>query len=189
MKKIRVLGRVLLIGVVLFTGVKFMSGEVLPNPKSEPQQVEQVEAKQVEPPKVEQSQTPIAQQVNETKPAEVKVEEKRSEPEVSRGSNGYKLVVEATAYSPDEPGDSGYAFDGRPAVPYRTIAVDPKVIPLGSQVLVPGYGWMIAHDTGGAIKGHIIDIRLGSTSEANAWGRREIVITVVPPSKPYKMAW
>ena len=44
----------------------------------------------------------------------------------------------------------------------KMIAVDPKVIPLGSKVWVEGYGEAIAGDTGGAIKGNRIDILLGS---------------------------
>lgn len=42
----------------------------------------------------------------------------------------------------------------------RTIAVDPKVIPLGSEVFIEGYGSFIAEDTGGAIKQNKIDIYL-----------------------------
>lgn len=38
------------------------------------------------------------------------------------------------------------------------IAVDPKVIPMRSKVYIPGYGMAIAGDTGGAIKGNIIDL-------------------------------
>lgn len=38
------------------------------------------------------------------------------------------------------------------------IAVDPKVIPLRSKVYIPGYGVAVAGDTGGAIKGNIIDV-------------------------------
>jgi hypothetical protein len=47
---------------------------------------------------------------------------------------------------------------------YQSIAVDPRVIPLGSRVYVPAYqhdghgGWFIAQDTGGAISGHHIDV-------------------------------
>jgi len=46
----------------------------------------------------------------------------------------------------------------------RSIAVDPRVIPLGSRVYVPAYrndgfgGWFVAQDTGGAINGHHIDV-------------------------------
>jgi 3D (Asp-Asp-Asp) domain-containing protein len=38
------------------------------------------------------------------------------------------------------------------------VAVDPTVIPLGSRLYVPGYGFAVAADTGGAVKGNIIDL-------------------------------
>jgi 3D (Asp-Asp-Asp) domain-containing protein len=41
---------------------------------------------------------------------------------------------------------------------YGIIAVDPKVIPLGSEVYVPGYGKALAGDTGGSILGRHIDL-------------------------------
>jgi len=60
-----------------------------------------------------------------------------------------------------------------------TIAVDPRVIPLGSKVYVDGYGYAIAADTGSAIKGNIIDLYLNSSSECNEWGRRSVNVLVV----------
>lgn len=59
---------------------------------------------------------------------------------------------------------------GTPIVAGRTIAVDPRVIPLGSEVYIEGYGTFIAEDTGGAIKGNKIDIAVGSHSEAMQGG-------------------
>lgn len=92
-----------------------------------------------------------------------------------------KLVVEATAYwylDPVDASGTGLAADGNPAIPYRTIAVDPNVIPLGSEVFVPGIGWCLAHDTGGAIIGNKIDIAMDSREAAFNWGRRSIEIQV-----------
>ena len=59
----------------------------------------------------------------------------------------------------------------------RTIAVDPKVIPLGTEVIIDGQSY-IAEDTGGAIKGNKIDIYVDSHSEAIQRGRitREVFI-------------
>lgn len=51
----------------------------------------------------------------------------------------------------------------------RTIAVDPKVIPLGSKVIIDGHTY-VAEDTGGAIKGNRIDMYFSSHSEALSWG-------------------
>ena len=48
----------------------------------------------------------------------------------------------------------------------RTIAVDPRIIPLGSRVYIDGYGVFIAEDTGGAIKGNRIDVCVSSHSRA-----------------------
>lgn len=41
---------------------------------------------------------------------------------------------------------------------FGVVAVDPKVIKLRSKVYIPGYGLAVAGDTGGAIKGNIIDL-------------------------------
>ncbi len=53
-----------------------------------------------------------------------------------------------------------------------TIAVDPRVIPLGSLVYVDGYGYAVAADTGGAIKGKIVDVFLNSKTASVNWGRK-----------------
>lgn len=55
------------------------------------------------------------------------------------------------------------------------IAVDPKVIPLRSKVYIPGYGIAIAGDTGGAIKGNIIDLGFDDARTAG-WNARFIDI-------------
>lgn len=52
----------------------------------------------------------------------------------------------------------------------RTIAVDPRIIPLGLKVYIEGYGWRVAEDTGGAIKNLKIDMCVSSHSEAYAKG-------------------
>lgn len=86
----------------------------------------------------------------------------------------YKSVLycESTAYS-------GGGVTATGTVPVRdpngisTVAVDPRVIPLGSLLYVEGYGKAVAADTGGAIKGNIIDVYVNSQEEAyNSWGRK-----------------
>lgn len=90
------------------------------------------------------------------------------------------LVLVATGYCPGpccSDGD-GVTATGRDA---RTkgVAVDPRVIPLGSRLDVPDYGaWVPADDVGGAIKGNRIDIRFASHSEAKAFGRRKVRVRV-----------
>jgi 3D (Asp-Asp-Asp) domain-containing protein len=59
------------------------------------------------------------------------------------------------------------------------VAVDPKVIPLGSKLYVEGYGYAIAGDTGGAIKGNRIDVFFYSSGETAQWGRRWVRVFVL----------
>lgn len=61
----------------------------------------------------------------------------------------------------------------------RTIAVDPKVIPLGSRVYIEGIGERVAEDTGGGVKGHHIDLYLGSVPEARRFGVQRRTVTVL----------
>lgn len=88
------------------------------------------------------------------------------------------LNVVATAYSGDGITASGAPTKRNPNG-YSTIAVDPRVIPLGSKVYVEGYGYAIAEDIGGAIKGNRIDIFVTSEAEAQSWGRRSVNVYIL----------
>ena len=92
-------------------------------------------------------------------------------------SKQYQLTVKSHAYC-----IRGLTSRG---VPTRmgVIAVDPKVIPYGSKIHIPGYGWGTALDTGGAIQGNTIDIWMPTYSQCMDWGTRNIKITVIKPSK------
>lgn len=99
--------------------------------------------------------------------------------EASAASGQRKLTVSATAYSYNEPNLTHHTATGidlrkNPLV----IAVDPKVIPLGSLVDVPGYGLAIAGDTGGAIKGNKIDLHFEDVNAVHKYGRKTIEITI-----------
>ncbi len=91
------------------------------------------------------------------------------------------LTMVATAYDPG-PRSCGRFATGRTAIGMRAgrgvIAVDPRVIPLGSRVYVEGYGPAIAGDVGGAIKGNIIDVCFPTRDEALRWGRRRVSVVV-----------
>ena len=69
----------------------------------------------------------------------------------------------------------GITKTGTLATAKRTVAVDPRVIPLGSKVCVNGE-WYVAEDTGKAIKGKRIDIFFDSHKEALAFGRQRVLV-------------
>ncbi|WZY01409.1 peptidoglycan-binding protein [Bacillus sp. FSL W7-1360] len=92
------------------------------------------------------------------------------------------IQMEATAYTAYCNGCSGVTSTGidlRANPNQKVVAVDPNVIPLGSRVYVEGYGEAIAGDTGGAIKGHKIDLYMQTKDEAYAFGRRTVNVTVL----------
>lgn len=91
---------------------------------------------------------------------------------------GERLRVVATGYSPEQPGlDSTTATGARAR--RGVVAVDPDVIPLGSRLYIPGYGYAVAADTGGAIDGRRIDLCFDSVTEALRWGRRTVTVIVL----------
>ncbi len=87
------------------------------------------------------------------------------------------LTVVATAYA--NPG--GRTATGAPAG-YGDIAVDPGVIPLGTRLYIPGYGYGIADDTGGAIQGYRIDLCFNSVSQALNFGRQVVKVYILGPA-------
>jgi 3D (Asp-Asp-Asp) domain-containing protein len=92
------------------------------------------------------------------------------------------LTMSATAYDPSPatigPGATGRTRTGRIAE-YGVVAVDPRVIPLNTIVYVEGYGFALACDTGGAIKGNRIDLCYDSRSVANNYGRKRVRVHVL----------
>lgn len=106
--------------------------------------------------------------------------------EVTRGADNirFERAVEAvaTAYCPCTkccgPYAKGVTSSGLPAE-RGAIAVDPRVIPLGSRVYVDGYGFAVAADTGSAIKGNRVDVCFSSHEEALRWGRKQVKVYVI----------
>ena len=84
-----------------------------------------------------------------------------------------KLVVKAYAYHTG----GGWTAMSTPAR-VGEIAVDPSVIPLGSEVYIEGVGARRAEDTGGDIIGNTIDIYMGSDAECKSWGVRYVTIYI-----------
>ncbi|MGE7847754.1 cell wall-binding protein EntB [Bacillus cereus] len=141
--------------------------------------------------KEEEKAREIAKAKEEEKAREIaKAKEEERAKEVSKNniqSAKRELTVVATAYTAD-PSENG-TYGGRVLTAMghdltanpnmRIIAVDPKVIPLGSKVWVEGYGEAIAGDTGSAIKGNRIDVLMGSKSKAMNWGRQTVKVKIL----------
>lgn len=92
-----------------------------------------------------------------------------------------EITVRATAYTASCKGCSGITATGinlKKNPNLKVISVDPKVIPLGSKVYVPGYGEAIAGDKGSAVKGNKIDVFIPNKQRALQWGSKTITIKV-----------
>lgn len=124
------------------------------------------------------------------------LKEERIEPEAGltlMGRRGYAssrgsytrsrvLTMHATAYDPSPatigPGATGLTKMGIPAG-YGVVAVDRRVIPLGTRVFVEGYGYAIAADIGSAIKGNRIDLCFEDRGTAIRFGRRQVKVHIL----------
>ncbi len=61
-----------------------------------------------------------------------------------------------------------------------TIAADPKVFPIGTVLYIPGYGYGVVADTGGAIKGKKIDLYFDTIDQVyKEWGKKTVKVFVV----------
>ncbi|HDR4453901.1 hypothetical protein CON48_06870 [Bacillus thuringiensis] len=102
---------------------------------------------------------------------------------LSAEDTGIEFYVEATAYSvegsPPHERITAFGIDIGKNPNIKLIAVDPKVIKLGTKVHVEGYGDAIAGDTGGAIKGNKIDVLFPTEKQAREWGRKKVKIKIM----------
>lgn len=91
------------------------------------------------------------------------------------------ITMEATAYDPSAGSKTAMGTQAR----VGAVAVDPKVIPLGTKLYVESldgyasYGFCTAEDTGGAIKGNKIDLFYSTNSQALQFGRRNVKVYVL----------
>lgn len=102
-----------------------------------------------------------------------KIIEKSTVGTINGAEYARKFTVKAYSYT-----GGGRTASGLPAAVGR-IAVDPRVIPLGTRVYVEGYGFATAADTGGNIKGNTIDVYYNSAGQCRSWGCRYVTIYIL----------
>ncbi|MCL2854984.1 MAG: 3D domain-containing protein [Defluviitaleaceae bacterium] len=88
-------------------------------------------------------------------------------------STAYTLSVSCTGRTPDHPHWGRTASGMMAAV--GIVAVDTNVIPFHTRMYIEGYGFAVAGDRGGAIRGYKIDVFFDTMAEARQWGRRHDV--------------
>ncbi|MFD0869726.1 Cell wall-binding protein yocH precursor [Chlamydia abortus] len=98
-------------------------------------------------------------------------------------ATGYYAGVESTGKRPGHPG-YGITYSGvkvrREKNGFSTIAADPKVFPIGTLMYIPGYGFGVVADTGGAIKGKKIDLYFHTKDQVySEWGKRNVNVYVL----------
>ena len=96
---------------------------------------------------------------------------------LTMNASAYTAGVCCTGKGPGHP-LYGITASGR-RVEHGIVAVDPRVIPLGTRLYVEGYGFALAADTGSAILGYKIDLFMYDIVDARRFGRRDITVFVL----------
>ena len=115
---------------------------------------------------VEETTEPVVEQIEEVTVAETETEVKESIKTTNLGR--FKLTAYCACAKCCGKSD-GITATGTKATQGRTIAVDPKVIPYGTEVIINGHTY-VAEDCGGSIKSNRIDIYFDSHKEALKFG-------------------
>lgn len=102
-------------------------------------------------------------------------------PSVTVTATGYTAGVESTGKSPDHP-SYGITYSGVKVKRdlFSTIAADKTVFPIGTILFIPGYGFGVVADTGGAIKGNKLDLYYDTVQEVyEKWGKKKVEVYVI----------
>ncbi len=96
-----------------------------------------------------------------------------------------KIKMIATAYWVGDPQVPGTVTYSGHKVERGLVAVDPHVIPLGSRLYIPGYGYGYASDTGSAIKGNRIDLFVESKQASRKWEYKKVDVYILERAKKW----
>ncbi|OEH93990.1 3D domain-containing protein [Bacillus solimangrovi] len=102
-------------------------------------------------------------------------------PSITVNATGYTAGYESTGKTEGHP-TYGITYSGIRVKRdlYSTIAADLNVFPLGTVLFIPGYGYGVVADIGGAIKGHDIDLYYETVKDVyEKWGKKKVKVYVV----------
>ena len=97
---------------------------------------------------------------------------------LSRGGHSYRSVKQLTMLA------TAYTHTGNRTATgtwptHGTVAVDPRMIPLGTPLYIEGYGFAVAADTGSSIKGNRVDVFLENRKNALKWGKKPVKVHIL----------
>jgi 3D (Asp-Asp-Asp) domain-containing protein len=96
-------------------------------------------------------------------------------------ATGYTAGVESTGKTPDHP-EYGITYSGVRVKRdlYSTIAADLDIFPIGTILFIPGYGYGVVADKGGAIKGNRLDLYYDTVEDVyKYWGKKKVQVYIV----------
>ncbi|MUK90022.1 hypothetical protein GMD78_16750 [Ornithinibacillus sp. L9] len=96
-------------------------------------------------------------------------------------ATGYTAGIESTGKTPDHP-QYGITYSGVKVKRdlYSTIAADLSIYPIGTILFIPGYGYGVVADKGGAINGNKIDLYYDTVEDVySEWGKKEVDVYII----------
>jgi 3D (Asp-Asp-Asp) domain-containing protein len=96
-------------------------------------------------------------------------------------ATGYTAGIESTGKNPGHP-EYGITYSGVKVKRdlYSTVAADLTVFPIGTILFIPGYGFGVVADKGGAIKGNKVDLYYDTVKEVyEQWGKKTLDVYVI----------
>lgn len=100
-------------------------------------------------------------------------------------ATGYTAGYESTGKGPDHP-QFGITYSGVKVTRdlYSTVAADLNVFPIGTILFIPGYGYGVVADKGGAIKGNKVDLYYETVEDVyREWGKKKVEVYVIEKGK------